>query len=333
VVEYWGHEASLHPVERYPLFRWRMAEDHAWGGVRQAADDNPALVDAVLAEVLARGPVSVGELETEHPGTRISASEAPGEAWWGWGDAKRVMAHLFWTGKVTATRRNGFERVYLAPEQWLPARALDGTTPTEAEAHRELLLVGARALGIGTARDLADYYRLRIGAVKPLLDQLVADGELQAVNVDGWRQPAYLHPEARLPRRGLQARALLSPFDSLIWERQRTERLWGFHYRIEIYTPAPKRVHGYYVLPFLLGEDLVARVDLKADRQAGVLRAQATWIEDRPHVKRAGGGEEHVALELASSLAEMAGWLDLPNGVAVLPRGNLAPALASALGS
>jgi uncharacterized protein YcaQ len=333
VFEYWGHEASLHPVERYPLFRWRMVEDHAWTGVREVATDNPALVDTVLAEVLARGPVSVGELEAEDPGRPDPTMERPGESWWGWGHVKRVMAHLFWTGQITATRRNGFERIYMAPEQWLPAQALNGTTPTETEAHRELLLVGARALGVGTARDLADYYRLRIGAVKPLLDDLAADGHLLPVSVDGWRQPAYLHPEALIPRRAVKARALLSPFDSLIWERQRTERLWGFRYRLEIYTPAPKRVHGYYVLPFLLGEDLVGRVDLKSDRKAGVLRVQAAWIEERPHVTRAAGGDEAVATELAASLVEMASWLDLPNGVAVQPRGDLAPALQSALGS
>jgi uncharacterized protein YcaQ len=325
VFEYWGHEASVHPVERYPLFRWRMTEDHPWVGVRRAATDNVELVDAILDEVLTRGPVSIGEIEAEDRAPRDLSTEAPGATWWGWGNAKRVMAHLFWVGKITATRRNGFERIYLAPELWLPAEALAGEVPSQEDAHRALLLISARALGLGTARDLADYYRLRIGAVKPLLEKLVADGELLPAQVEGWRQPAYLHPEARIPRRSLRARALLSPFDSLIWERQRTERLWGFHYRLEIYTPAPKRVHGYYVLPFLLGEQLVGRVDLKADRKAGVLRVQAAWAEDG-----AAADDELVAAELAVSLTELAGWLDL-DGVTVISRGDLSAPLHAAI--
>jgi hypothetical protein len=197
-------------------------------------------------------------------------------------------------------------------------------TPTEADAWRELLLVAARAHGVGTTRDLADYYRLNVPAAAKLIPGLVADGALVPVRVEGWRQPAYMHPEARLPRRRLRARALLSPFDSLIWERQRTERLWGFPYRIEIYTPAAKRIHGYYVLPFLLDESLVARVDIKADRPAGVLRARAIWAED-------GVDRGRVATELAAELAEMASWLGLGEGVVVDDKGNLAPDLRRAV--
>ena len=320
VFEYWGHEASLHPVERQPLFRWRMANDHAWGGVREAANGNPGLVEAVLAEVAARGPVSVGELEA-------AATDQKRSSWWGWSDGKRVMEHLFWTGQVTATRRNAFERTYMAPERWLPAAVLATAAPSTREAQRALLLVAARSVGVGTARDLADYYRLPIREAPALLDGLVAEGLLRAARVEGWRQPAYLHPEAHLPRRRMRHRALLSPFDSLIWERQRTERLWGFRYRIEIYVPAPKRVHGYYVLPFLLDEQLVGRVDLKADRQAGVLRAQATWLEgDHGAAER-----ERIAHELAANLGEMAEWLGLEGGVVVMPRGDLAPALTASL--
>lgn len=316
VFEYWGHEASLHPVERHPLFRWRMADDHAWGGVREAADGNPGLVEAILAEVAIRGPVSVGELEA-------AAGDQKRSSWWGWSDGKRVMEHLFWTGQVTATRRRQFDRVYMAPERWLPATVLAAESPTTAEAQRELLLVAARSVGVGTARDLADYYRQPLRLAPGLLDGLVADGHLRAARVEGWAKPAYLHPEAHLPRRRMRHRALLSPFDSLVWERQRTERLWGFHYRIEIYTPAPKRVHGYYVLPFLLDEELVARVDLKADRKAGVLRAQATWLEgDHGAAER-----ERIAHELAAELAGMAAWLGLDGGVEVMPRGDLAPTL------
>jgi len=319
VFEYWGHEASLHPVERHPLFRWRMDKGHAWGGVRESAEANAELVAATLAEVVARGPMSVGELESVEPDRRSSS-------WWGWGDGKRIMEHLFWTGQVTATRRNAFDRVYMAPERWLPAAVLAQESPTVDEAHRQLLMVGARALGIGTARDLADYYRLPVRRAPALLDGLVAEGQLLAARVDGWKQPAYLHPEAHLPRRRMRHQALLSPFDSLIWERQRTERMWDFRYRIEIYTPAPKRVHGYYVLPFLLDEQLVARVDLKADRQAGVLRAQASWLEEG-----APATPDEIVPRLAQTLTEMADWLSLPNGVQAMPRGTLAPALTAAL--
>ena len=319
VFEYWGHEASLHPVERHPLFRWRMANGHAWGGVRRSAEGNPELVAAVLDEVVTRGPISVGELEA-------AGARQKGASWWGWSDGKRIVEHLFWTGQVTATRRNAFDRVYMAPERWLPADVLAREAPPDDEALRQLLLIGARALGIGTARDLADYYRLPVRRAPALLDALVAEGKLLPARVDGWKQPAYLHPEAHLPRRRMRHQALLSPFDSLIWERQRTERLWGFRYRIEIYTPAPTRVYGYYVLPFLLDEHLVARVDLKADRQAGALRAQATWLEDG-----APAAPDEIAAALARSLTEMAAWLGLPHGVEVRPRGTLAAHLADAL--
>jgi hypothetical protein len=320
VFEYWGHEASLHPVERHPRERWGLAGEHAWDGVRRVARDNPELVAAALAEVAARGPVVIGDLDVHRDSPRS-------ESWWGWGEGKRVVEHLFWAGEVTAVRRNGFSRAYLLPERWLPPAVLAAKTPTARDARRELLMIAARAHGVGTARDLADYYRLRVPDATRLLAELVTDGALVPVRVEGWRQPAYLHPEARLPRRRLRARALLSPFDSLIWERRRTARLWGFEYRIEIYTPAAKRVHGYYVLPFLLDESLPARVDLKADRRAGVLRVRAAWAE--------GGGtapeRDRIAAELAAELTAMAAWLGLADGVAVEARGDLAADLARAL--
>jgi uncharacterized protein YcaQ len=326
VFEYWGHEASLHPVSRQPLFRWRMAAEHRWGGVREAARENPEMVAAARAEVHARGPIGIGDLEVHRAAPRRATS------WWGWGDGKRVVEHLFAAGEVTAVRRNGFARAYLAPERWFPPEVLAAPTPAPEDAMRELLLVAARAHGVGTARDLADYFRLNVPTAKRLLPGLVADGALVPARVEGWAHPAYLHPEAARPRRRLRARALLSPFDSVVWERSRAERLWGFAYRIEIYVPAPKRTYGYYVLPFLLGDDLVARVDLKADRQAGVLRARATWGEDRSADRRAPGPDE-VASELAAALAEMAGWMGLAGGVVVEPRGDLAPALGAAIGS
>ncbi|HEX5946286.1 MAG TPA: crosslink repair DNA glycosylase YcaQ family protein [Acidimicrobiales bacterium] len=324
VFEYWGHEASLHPVARHPLLRWRMAGDHPWGGVRTSARDNPEMVESALAEIAARGPVSIGDLDVHRQAPRQEAS------WWGWGHGKRVVEHLFFTGDVTATRRNGFTRFYVLPERWLPAEVVAAPTPDADDARRELLLLAARAHGLGTARDLADYYRINVPAAAKLLAGLADDGALERVRVEGWSQPAYLHPDARRPRRRMRARALLSPFDSLIWERDRTERLFDFRYRIEIYVPAAKRVHGYYVLPFLLDDLLVGRVDLKADRQAGVLRVRAAWGEPAAEAATA-GGRDRVAAELAAELAALAAWLDLPGGVTVEPRGDLASALAAAV--
>jgi uncharacterized protein YcaQ len=324
VFEYWGHEASLHPVERQPLLRWRMAGEHPWDGIRRSARDNPEMVAAALAEIAARGPVSIGDLEVNRAAPRREAS------WWGWGDAKRVVEHLFHAGKVTATRRNGFTRYYVLPERWFPPEVLALPTPDPDEARRELLLLAARAHGVGTARDLADYYRIGVREAVPLLEDLVAGGALERVRVEGWSSPAYLHPAAVRPRRRLRCRALLSPFDSLIWARQRTERLFDFRYRIEIYVPAHKRVHGYYVLPFLLDERLVARVDLKADRRDGVLRVRAAWGEPAAEAATE-GGRDRVVAELAAELALLAGWLGLDGGVAVEPRGDLAALLAAAV--
>jgi uncharacterized protein YcaQ len=323
VFEYWGHEASLHPVARYPLLRWRMDGAHAWGGVRRTAQDNPDLVAAALSEIAAKGPVPIGDLDVNRQHPRREG------AWWGWGGGKRVVEHLFYQGQVTATRRNGFTRYYMLPEQWLPAAVLATPPPPEDEARRALLRLAAEAHGVGTARDLADYYRLNVPAARPVLEQMAADGELERVRVEGWADPAYMVPDARRPRRRLRARALLSPFDSLIWERSRVARLWDMAYRIEIYVPAPQRVHGYYVLPFLLDEDLVARVDLKADRQAGLLRVRAAWAEPAPD-GRGDHDRDRVCTELAAELAGLAAWLGLPAGVAVEPRGDLAADLARA---
>jgi uncharacterized protein YcaQ len=312
--EYWGHEASLIPVALQPLLRWRMerAAADAWGGMRRIQRERPELVAQVLAEVRASGPVPASEvLEHERP-----KRTGP---WWDWSDVKRAFEWLFWSGQVTSARRRGFERLYDLPERVLPAEVIKTPTPPIDEAQRGLLKVAARSLGVGTARDLRDYFRLPAEDAKARLPELVESGELLEVEVEGWRQPAYLDPAARLPRR-VRARALVGPFDSLIWERDRTERLFGFRYRIEIYVPAPQRVHGYYVLPFLLGDRLVARADLKADRKRSALLVQAAHAEpDAP---------PETAAELGEVLESMAGWLELDR-VEVVRRGDLAPALGA----
>ena len=315
--EYWGHEASLIPVGLQPALRWRMerAADDAWGGMRRIQQDRPELIRDVLEEVRATGPVAASAvMEHERP-----KRTGP---WWDWSDVKRAMEWLFWSGQVTSARRRGFERLYDLPERVLPPDVLAAPTPPVEEAQRELLRVAARSLGVGTESDLRDYFRLPAAEAKLRVAELVEAGELWEAEVEGWRQPGLVHPDARFPRR-VDACALVGPFDSLIWERPRVERVFGFRYRIEIYVPAPKRVHGYYVLPFLLGDRLVARVDLKADRQGGALRVQAAHAEpDAP---------PETAAELRGQLEAMAAWLGLER-IDVVPRGDLAPALAGTAG-
>jgi uncharacterized protein YcaQ len=312
--EYWGHEASHLSTALHPLLRWRMDDARqgrgTWGRVARIARDQPELVDRVLGQVRER-PLTVGMVE---------GGGARGEGMWAWSPGKVALEYLFWSGLVTARRGANFERWYDLPERALPAAVLERPTPDPRQAKKELLLLGARSHGVGTARDLADYFRLNVPECRPLLDELVAEGRLRPVRVQGWGQPAFLHPGARQPR-WVRGRALLSPFDPLVWERSRTERIWGFRYRIEIYVPKPKRVHGYYVLPFLLDGELVARVDLKADRRAGLLLVQSAWAEDAIVV-------DHVATELAAELVELSIFLGLPNGVVVQPRGDLAADLA-----
>lgn len=310
--EYWGHAASLIPVERYPLFRHRMERRVHWG-LQDWADEHPQYVEAVLAEVTENGPIAVGELP--EPGQRTGS-------WWGWGEGKLALEYLFARGLITTAARQGFTRLYDTPERVLPARYLDGPPINKADAHREMLLLAARHLGIGTARDIADYYRHPVPESKAVLRELAEAGALHPVEVKGWREVGYLHPEARIPRR-VNARALLSPFDSLVWERARTERIFGFRYRIEIYTPRPKRIYGYYVLPFLLGEELVGRVDLSSDRKGGRLLVHAAHAEE-------GADHEAVAGPLAEELRSMALWLGLET-VALGEGGDLTPALAAAL--
>jgi uncharacterized protein YcaQ len=310
--EYWAHEASFAPVELHPLLRWRMeaAAGHAWNHVRAMQRDLPDYVAAVYDEVKARGPISSSELSDG--GTKSGP-------WWGWSKGKSALEWLFWSGALTSAGRGpNFERRYDLPERVLPKAILDAPTPTEEDAHRELLLRGARHHGVGTARDLSDYFRINIRKGKARLAELVEDGRLLPVQVGDWKEPAYLHPDARRPRR-VNARALLSPFDSLIWERARAERLFGVRIRIELYTPAPKRVHGYYVLPFLLGEQIVARVDLKADRKASRLLVQSAHLEE-------GHAASDVATPLMDELRSMATWLGLDD-IEVKRRGDLSAVL------
>lgn len=312
--EYWAHEASLLPVETQPLMRWRMARAEQgigiYGGLARFGRERRSYIDEVLAQVRGRGPLAASDLE----GTRGEGG------WWGWSDAKHALEWLFWAGLVTTATRRGFERLYDLPERVLPAAVLAVPTPEPAEAQRQLLRIAARALGVATAADLRDYFRLSPDDVKDRLPELVEAGELVPVRVEGWSQPAYLHAGARRPRR-IEARALVAPFDPLIWERGRTERLFGFRYRIEIYTPAEKRAHGYYVLPFLLGDRLVARVDLKSNRAAGVLQVQSSHAEvDAPR---------ETAEALMAELRHLAGWLGLER-VEVAEAGDFAAALRQA---
>jgi hypothetical protein len=315
--EYWAHEASHVPVDLQPLLRWRMEDARegrgTWKGVAAIRHEEAALVRSVRDQIRERGPLTTGMIE---------GGGERGSDMWAWSPGKRALEYLFWSGELTARRGPNFERWYDLPERALPARVVEAPTPAVSEAKKELLLVGARSHGVGTARDLADYFRLNIPESRPLLDELVDEGRLLPAEVQGWKDKAYLYPGARRPNNP-KGRALLTPFDSLVWERARTERIWGFRYRIEIYVPKPKRVYGYYVLPFLLDGHLVARVDLKSDRQAGVLLVQGAFAEQAVN-------EPRVAEELAAELQALATFLGL-DGVEVRPNGDLAPALARAV--
>jgi uncharacterized protein YcaQ len=281
----------------------------------RAARSRPDYLDRIRALVRAEGPIGAGATGEKRP-------DLPGSMW-NWHDGKIALEYLFAAGEVMTAARPNFERLYDLPERVLPPEILHAPTPSVADAQRELVRVSARALGVGTIADLRDYFRLGTAETKPRVLELVDSGELVPVRVEGWADPAYLWAEARLPRR-IGARALLTPFDPVVWERARTERVFGFRYRIEIYTPEPRRVYGYYVLPFLLGDRLVGRVDLKADRAAGVLQVRAAWSEHP-------APDPEVASELAAELADLARWLGL-DAVAVGPKGELAPALAAAVG-
>jgi uncharacterized protein YcaQ len=314
--EYWAHVASHVPSAHHRLWRWKMEHNRTgppWPEVTRALEKNPRLLTDILDRVRDGGPIVAGEVRTR---------TGPKGTWWDWDEGKHALEHLFWTGELAARRRpNDFARVYDLPERFIPAQHLDGPTPSSHDARKELLVLAARSLGVATHADLADYYRLNVPQSRPLMTELVDEGRLELAHVEGWTQQAYLYPEARIPRR-VEGRALLSPFDSLVWNRDRNLRLWDFHYRIEIYTPAPKRIYGYYVLPFLLGEHLVARVDLKADRARRTLLVRGVFAE-------LGVPTNEVVDALADELSLMARWLQLDT-IEVGDRGDLAAALRRA---
>ena len=299
--EYWGHEAALLPVDLHPLFRWKMNAARTgkvthWG-LTSFYEENKAFVKRTLKHVTTNGPTTSRELSTrtEKKGT-----------WWDWDEAKVALEYLFLTGQLMSRGRGAdFARIYDTPERVLPQRVFDAATPSERDARKQLLVRSAIAQGVATASDLADYYRQKPAAVKPLIAELVEEGEFRAVAVDGWTEKAFVHRDAKLPKQ-LHATALLSPFDSLVWCRPRNERLFNFHYRIEIYTPKEKRKFGYYVLPFMMNGEMVGRVDLKADRANSRLLVLSVHTE--PDVKRSAINDALIV-----ELQEMASWLGLEN--------------------
>lgn len=314
-VEYWAHEAALIPAESWPLFRWRMsnyrrnseAEPSSWEAT------NARMLEWLRKELAEKGPLAASQIEHD-ANTRTGP-------WWGWSDVKIGLETLFRWGEVVSAGRNRFERVYGLAEQVLPPEILNREVEPR-NAQKQLVEHAARAHGVATTSDIADYFRLRKVPVGELLQELSEEGVVRPVTVAGWRDAAWFHQDARTPRR-IEATALLSPFDPVVWRRERAERLFDFHYRIEIYTPAHKRVFGYYCLPILVDDQIVGRIDLKNDRQARVLRVQSAWHE--PHADPG-----VVAERIAPTLREAAAWQGL-DSIAVADRGNLASAVASAL--
>lgn len=303
IFEYWGHEAAILPVEIQPLFRWKMNAARTgkikhWGLTSFYAD-NKAFVKRILKHVETNGPVTARELST-----RTQKKGADKKTWWDWDEAKTALEYLFLTGQLMSCGRGSdFARIYDITERVLPAKIVNTPTPTENEARKQLLVRAAKAQGVATLTDLADYYRQKTAVIKPLVNELVEQGELREVTVETWVEKAFVHRSAKPPKQ-LYATALLSPFDSLVWCRPRNERLFDFHYRIEIYTPKEKRKFGYYVLPFMMNGELVGRVDLKADRANSKLLVQSVHTEKG--IKRAS-----INGALTDELRKLANWLQL----------------------
>ena len=304
--EYWGHEASLIPANQHLLFRWQMERGANWHAMKRLKEQHPEYLVDVLRQVEERGPLQTKELDD--PGKRRNQSM------WNWSHGKLALEVLFIEGKVTTAHRPNFTRMYDVPERVIPREYLDAPGLPREEAQTILLEQAALHMGVATADDLGDYYRIKMPEARPLIAAMVERGDLIEVDVDGWDKPAFLHPEARTLR-SPRGTALLSPFDNLIWYRPRVERIWDFHYRIEIYVPEAKRVYGYYVLPFLLDGDLVARVDLKTDRQAGLLRVKGAFAE--PGVDKVAVGRA-----LREELETVAAWKGMDD-VQVVDNGDL----------
>ncbi len=310
--EYWGHEASFIPIDRYPDFGHRRAKIRTWPAITRLMAEHPGYIESVEAEVRENGPLSTGDLEPT--GTRAGS-------WWGWNDGKIALEWLFATGRLNVSRRVNFTRYYAAPEDVVPGHLRNAVEPDLDEAYRRHTIAALRALGVGTRGDIANYWRLHQPDLAPVLERMVAAGTIDEVDVAGWGQTAYMLPDTVIPRQ-IDARALLTPFDPIVWApRDRSERIHDFEYKIEIYTPESKRRFGYYVYPFLLGDRLVGRVDLKSDRATDALLVRASWIED-------GYAPDRVAPELATELATMAHWLGMRD-IVIESRGNLHQRLAA----
>ena len=315
IYEYWVHEASFVPAHHHHLHRWRTTLEHPWKRVRQIATRRPELITDLERRVLQTGPVTARQ---------VTERQGPKGTWWDWDDPKAALEWLFWHGRISATRDpRDFSRRYDAPERVIDTAGIATTMPPLDTVRRELVMLAARHHGIATLADLADYHRQRPRDIHPTVEALVRSGTLATVEVDTWDRDAYMLADTSIPRR-VTARALLSPFDPLIWCRPRVERLFGFHYRLEFYTPAARRRFGYFVMPFLLDDQLVARVDLRADRSQGRLVVAGVFAEDRIDHRRVGS-------ELAAELVELARWLDLTD-IEVGDRGTLHTALRDALG-
>ena len=296
--EYWAHEASLIPLELRPLFAWRMERASKGRGTWKhvaAIRSRKKFVESLLRRI-----------ETDGPAGASSFKDARGEgSWWGWSEVKIALEYLFWSGRLTTlTRTGGFERVYDLPERVFSEAVISEPALAPEDAHRRLLMLSLEAMGVATESDLRDYFRLDLLDTRRALAGLVTEGAMLEIAVDGWKKPAYVLPDARIPRREPPRAALLSPFDSLIWNRERAHRLFDFHYRIEIYTPSHKRVHGYYVLPLLNQGRLVGRADLKADRERGALQVKGEHYEPRV-------SKSEARAAMTQQLEALAAWLGL----------------------